>query len=197
MNMKEQIETTYGPLMYTVMRRRGQKYIRISLRRTKGVVVSAPLFVSQKNIVEFVRKHTDWVFENMKQFVSSEIPTQKYFEYIADIEERGKRVYKDSKKEALEILIREVKRVNEIYGFTYQGVKVGNQKTRWGSCSRGGMLSFNYKVAFLPEAQRTYIVAHELSHLKEFNHGPQFWLLVSKVVPEYIQVRAGLKAVIY
>lgn len=75
--------------------------------------------------------------------------------------------------------------VNKEYGFLYNRVAIRDQKSRWGSCSAKGNLNFNYRIQFLPLHLADYIIAHELCHLKEFNHGKGFWELVERAVPEY------------
>jgi predicted metal-dependent hydrolase len=46
---------------------------------------------------------------------------------------------------------------------------------------------------FLQENVRDYIVVHELCHLKEFNHSKNFWNLVKNAVPNYLEIKKGLK----
>jgi predicted metal-dependent hydrolase len=70
-------------------------------------------------------------------------------------------------------------------GVTTKRVAIRDQRRRWGSCSSLGNLNFNYKTAFLPPALLDYIIVHELSHLKQMNHGPLFWAEVERVLPNY------------
>ena len=101
--------------------------------------------------------------------------------------------YKDHKELAREILHERLVLYNEHYGFTYKRVAIRNQRTCWGSCSEHGNLNFNYKAIFLPETLMDYIVVHELCHIKELNHSPDFWKLVAETVPDYRERRNHLK----
>ncbi len=82
--------------------------------------------------------------------------------------------------------------VNTQYQFHFGKVAIRDQRSRWGSCSAKGNLNFNYRLMFLPLPIADYVIAHELCHLKEFNHGVGFWELVEKGVPEYRARKAEL-----
>ncbi len=62
-------------------------------------------------------------------------------------------------------------------------VGVRDTTTRWGSCARTGSLSFSWRLVFAPEVVVDYVVAHEVAHLAEMNHGPRFWRLVERLHP--------------
>ena len=72
-------------------------------------------------------------------------------------------------------------------------VGVRDTRSRWGSCSASGNLSFSWRLVFAPEAVIDYVVAHEVAHLVEMNHGPRFWRLVATLVPDSSGPRAWLK----
>jgi len=72
-------------------------------------------------------------------------------------------------------------------------VGVRDTKSRWGSCSAKGAISFSWRLVLMPEAVMDYVVAHEVAHLAEMNHGPRFWRLVRTLVPDYAMPRAWLK----
>ena len=72
-------------------------------------------------------------------------------------------------------------------------VGVRDTKSRWGSCSAKGSLSFSWRLVLMPEAVMDYVVAHEVAHLVEMNHGPRFWRLVASLVPDAAGPRAWLK----
>ncbi len=81
----------------------------------------------------------------------------------------------------------------EYYNYTYNRVAIRDTKSRWGSCSKKGNLNFNYRLLFLPQHLADYVIAHELSHLGEFNHSKNFWALVEKADPDYKSHQRELK----
>ena len=66
-------------------------------------------------------------------------------------------------------------------------------KSRWGSCSAAGSLSFSWRLIMAPEPVLDYVVAHEVAHLIEMNHSARFWKLVRTLVPDPAAQRAWLK----
>ena len=93
--------------------------------------------------------------------------------------------YSKNKELAREILTKKVESFNVHYKLSYNKIAIRNQKTRWGSCSSLKNLNFNYRLIYLPGHLIDYIVVHELCHLKEMNHGKNFWLLVGETIPDY------------
>lgn len=71
------------------------------------------------------------------------------------------------------------------HGLRVAKVTVRNQRTRWGSCSPSGALSFNWRLLLGPAEIADYLVAHELAHLAEPNHSPRFWSRVGELCPAW------------
>lgn len=67
-------------------------------------------------------------------------------------------------------------------------------RTRWGSCNNRGHIRLNWRLIHLPLPMIDYVVAHELAHLKEMNHGPRFWAIVETMIPDWRQARQRLKS---
>jgi predicted metal-dependent hydrolase len=63
-------------------------------------------------------------------------------------------------------------------------VTVRDTVSRWGSCARGGNLSFSWRLIFAPGAVIDYVVAHEVAHLVEMNHSKRFWRIVEQLHPD-------------
>ncbi len=78
------------------------------------------------------------------------------------------------KEEAREVILRRVVFFTAKYNFQYKRLAIKNTKTRWGSCSTKRNLNFNYKILFLENNLRDYIIVHELCHLQEMNHSKNF-----------------------
>jgi predicted metal-dependent hydrolase len=72
-------------------------------------------------------------------------------------------------------------------------VSVRDTRSRWGSCSTGASLSFSWRLVLAPEPVLDYVVAHEVAHLVEMNHGPRFWRLVDGLAPQRRQARDWLR----
>jgi hypothetical protein len=72
-------------------------------------------------------------------------------------------------------------------------IRIAGQRTRWGSCSSRGTLSFNWRLALAPPEVLDYVVVHELCHLREANHSPRFWALVDAARPDWRVQRAWLR----
>jgi predicted metal-dependent hydrolase len=70
-------------------------------------------------------------------------------------------------------------------GVTYNRITLRDQRSRWGSCSSKGTLSFNWRLVLAPHDVLDYVVVHEICHLVELNHGPAFWRLVERRRPAY------------
>ena len=101
----------------------------------------------------------------------------------------GSRKKYEANKEAARALVRELLQdLDQHYKFEYKKVAIRNQRSRWGSCSKKGNLNFNYRIVALPRRLAEYVVAHELCHLAEFNHSPNFWSLVAETIPDH-QIR--------
>lgn len=78
-------------------------------------------------------------------------------------------------------------------GARFRQLTIRDQKTRWGSCSSRGTLSFNWRLVMAPATILEYVVIHELAHLSVPNHSTQFWLLVARYYPDFKKARLWLK----
>jgi predicted metal-dependent hydrolase len=77
-------------------------------------------------------------------------------------------------------------------GVGYTRITLRDQRSRWGSCSNKGALSFNWRLVLAPHDVLDYVVVHEVCHLVELHHGPAFWALVAKRRPGYAESKRWL-----
>ena len=81
----------------------------------------------------------------------------------------------------------------QIHNVSIHRITVRNQRSRWGSCSRKGTISLNWRLIQGPAFVQDYIILHELMHRREANHSHRYWQQVAAVCPEYEQAEAWLK----
>lgn len=82
----------------------------------------------------------------------------------------------------------------EKLGVTYSMYALSSAATRWGSCSSDGKIRLNWRLIHFPMSIIDYVVAHELSHLREMNHSPAFWDVVRSVLPDFEHHRGALRS---
>jgi predicted metal-dependent hydrolase len=78
-------------------------------------------------------------------------------------------------------------------GVSYRRIRIGAQRTLWGSCSGRGTLSFNWRLVLAPPDVVDYVIVHELCHLRVPNHSGVFWALLERHRPHWRQQRAWLR----
>jgi len=97
------------------------------------------------------------------------------------------------REQARKVLTARVAHFARLHSFSYSKVRISSARTRWGSCSTLGTLSFTWRLVMAPPAVIDYVVVHELVHTRVHNHGKDFWAAVSAVMPDYKPRRAWLK----
>ena len=86
-----------------------------------------------------------------------------------------------------------VERYADIVGVTPKSIGIRDFKSRWGSCHASGNIQFNWKIIIAPNHIVDYVVVHELCHMKQHDHSKQFWKLVERVVPDYLDCKEWLR----
>jgi predicted metal-dependent hydrolase len=98
------------------------------------------------------------------------------------------------KEQTRKILEERISFLSKRFYPSYNKVSVRALRSKWGSCSKNGNLSFNHLLAMLPMNVINYIIVHELVHLIEFNHSKKFWRHVGSAIPDYREHRNWLRA---
>ncbi len=99
----------------------------------------------------------------------------------------------DGRRAARELVTMVLDEEAPALGVSYRRVQIRDQRTRWGSCSSRGTLSFNWRLALAPFEVLDYVVVHELCHLRQPNHSPRFWQLVATRRPRWRLQRDWLR----
>lgn len=147
------------------------------------ILVKAPLGVKDSEIYRFIDDKKEWLIKNISFM-------QKLDSTKVELSEAKLSLMK---REAKKILPEKCDYYAKILGVSYNRITIRHQRTVWGSCSGKGNLNFNVLLMAMPDDVQNYVVIHELCHLKEMNHSPKFWELVSTVMPDYMVKRRYLK----
>jgi len=86
-----------------------------------------------------------------------------------------------------------VRRLAALHQAPVRRVSVRNQRSRWGSCSRRGTISLNWRLVQTPSFVRDYIVLHEFAHFQHMNHSRRFWREVERLCPDFLKAEHWLK----
>ena len=171
-----------------------------------GAVVTLPSWTSEREALLMVQEKSDWVLtklDNMPTKISFESGVQipflgEYHIVYHDPNQKGvvkkgeneirlggreehlsRRLGDWLRKEAKIIIqpkaIEMAKKLNGKIG----RISIRDTKSRWGSCAASGNLSFCWRLILTPEWVLNYVIAHEVSHLRHMNHGPEFWQTVA------------------
>ncbi|GGC79660.1 M48 family metallopeptidase [Chelatococcus reniformis] len=98
------------------------------------------------------------------------------------------------KQQATRDLDGSVAKYTALLGIPARRITIRDTKSRWGSCSAAGRLSFSWRLIMAPPYVLDYLAAHEVAHLKEMNHSVRFWRLLMSLCPRTEEAEAWLKA---
>lgn len=175
-------------LTYRIVRSE-RKTLSVSIQPDCTITVRAPLSVSDSQIRRFLIEKQHWLITKYLEAKQKQetIPCSD----LTDTQRAAlTRRYIDAAKEYFP---KRVAYFHQFTGGTYSRITIRDQKTRWGSCSSKGTLSFNWRLMLAPPAILDYVVVHELCHLRHMDHSPAFWQAVGEVFPDYASARKWLR----
>jgi predicted metal-dependent hydrolase len=186
--MEKTIELERKQVTYTLRASRRAKSIRLTVACGGALTVSAPPWVGESRIEKFILEKSAWVLDRIRYFnhFPKAVPVRRVNRW---------KHFAEHKEKARAFVLERLAHFNAFYGFKWNRVAIRNQRSRWGSCSRGRNLNFNYRLALLPPRLADYIIVHELCHLVELNHSAEFWSLVARALPNHRALRSELRKV--
>ena len=175
-----EIEDVKLPIL---LERSKRKTLAIQVTKELQLHIKAPFHTSERYIYCFVQQKRFWIYKQAKRIIEDDkVRVERTEEEIQRLREHARTVLTAQSEEY-------AKQLN----VSFNKIRIGNQRTRWGSCSSNGTISYNWRLILMPEAIRDYVVVHELCHLIEMNHSTRFWKLVASILPDYAVHREWLK----
>ena len=211
--------TLPGPVLW----RRSSRASRVSLRidaRSGAVVVTLPPRAGRPAGVALLTTHAAWVRERLAALAphialepGSEVPLGGLLHVIRAVPHHAgdawlqpgailvggeaaavpQRVAAFLREEARQRIHGLVAGHAATLGVTPRRIRLKDTKSRWGSCAPDGTLAFSWRLVMAPGWVLDYVVAHEVAHLRELNHSPQFWDVVARLTPQRDAAVAWLK----
>lgn len=175
-------------LPYTIIKSRRKTY-SITIDDDCNIIFRVPYRADNKDIMKVADEKSHWIITHYLKIQKRKAAKPR--SDLSDIQRAAlEQRYMDA---ARSYIPKRVAYFNTMTGGTYNRISIRSQKTRWGSCSSKGTLSFNWRLMLAPPAILDYVVVHELCHLKHMNHSAEFWNAVEKVFPDYRNARKWLK----
>lgn len=219
--MEKQTITLNGTPV-SVKLRRHRLARRTSLRMNAsgdGVVITLSPRGSEQKALAFLRQKADWVLQHMQKSRSKTVTAHEavipvlgeeitihhqpgrgvtrlengILHVSGDAAFTARRVNDFLKKHAHQYALGKSKELAKTLGTSISALKLREMESRWGSCSASGSLTLNWRLVFAPREVLDYVIAHEVAHRLEMNHGPRFWSHVASLCPDYMKQRRWLK----
>jgi predicted metal-dependent hydrolase len=150
------------------------RYVRAVWRQGAPPELVVPIGTGERAIDRALRRHAPWIGEQ----VATEHPPVLGLDRLGLNEKAGRRL---ARALITETARREAPRID----VSFARITIRDTRSRWGSCSSTGTLSFTWRLALAPREILDYVVVHELCHLRYHDHSRRFWSLLSRVRPTY------------
>lgn len=202
----------YHKYMKIEIVRQRRKTLVLKLIDSQNAILKAPAKMPDIEIQKFLSEKKNWIEKGVEKFISKEsfakdfdLKDKLYLngEFVANArdivigfdkmneqaKEKARRKYYQSNFYKLAEMARDV---SDKSGLTYDVLKAVSSVKVWGSYNSKRVMKLNWKLVMVPQELAYYVICHELSHSKHFNHKPQFWQEVERLCPDYKQKRKAL-----
>ena len=171
-----------------------RRTLSISISRDADIIVRAPLRYSLEKIEMFLHEKSRWIEKNQAKIQerNAEKEADKWYYFLfwgryIQWEKRESEIIQFS-KETLKKYVNE-RLLEFLSGSSFHrsiaNIRINTARTRWGSCSSKGNISFSYRLVAFPKETIDAVIVHELAHLSHPNHSKKFWDLVYSILPDY------------
>ena len=152
--------------------RSDRKSVGIKIKDGK-VTVRAPRYVTDREIEKILKKHEKWIEEKLSLMPEKEEEklTEEQIKYLR---ERTRRV-----------MTEKTEYYSRLMGLRPERIRVSSAKSRFGSCSSKGTVSYSLYLMLYPEEAFDLVAVHELCHLRYMNHSKSFYDLLSRYLPDH------------
>jgi predicted metal-dependent hydrolase len=150
------------------------RHVRAVWRQGAPPELVVPLGTAERAVDRALRRHARWIGEQ----VATEQPAVLGLDRVRLTEKDGRRLARALISETAR---REAPRID----VSFARITIRDTRSRWGSCSSAGTLSFTWRLALAPRDVLDYVVVHELCHLRYHDHSRRFWSLLARVRPTF------------
>lgn len=165
-------------MQYTLIRAH-KRTLSLQVNAAGQLIARAPYLMPKFLIDRFVAEKQSWIDKRIKEMAKPLAPKVEHFTEI----------------ELKKYIASETKKYSDLMGLHPTSLRYTHVRTYWGTCSPTGVLSFNLALCFTPKECVSYVVVHELAHLRWKGHGKRFWDLVEKYYPRTKAARTLLRQV--
>ncbi|MEG2174273.1 MAG: M48 family metallopeptidase [Oscillospiraceae bacterium] len=165
-----------------ILKRSRRKSIALQVSHDLVVMVYSPLYLSQREIDQFVEAHSAWITASLAR----QRARQEAYPEPTPAQEAA------LQQQACVLLPERVAYFGRIMGLTPTGIKITSARTRFGSCNAKNTLCFSWRLLRYPKDAIDYVVVHELAHIAHKNHQADFYACIAAIMPDYQERRALL-----
>lgn len=208
----------YPTIGATLRRSRQAKRLSLRISSLDGrITITGPHFVPESTFQDFLDSKADWILANHKHIErividdGASVPVlgkphvikSTNILKISVVDDQilvprrsssiGAQVKGFLKSLARDHLAQASDHYAQRLGQSYQGLRLRDTRSRWGSCSSDGYLMYSWRLIMAPLPVLDYVTAHEVAHLVEMNHSKAFWSLVQEIHGNYEQPREWLR----
>lgn len=194
--------------------RKNNKNAYIRIKEDSIIYITVPLLYSDKKVIHILEENKQSIFRMLKKKEEKQKMEEgiwflgEKYDYIEtplyDFEIYGNKIFAKNRKSVEKYFIKKRKEIyTEHLDYWYQQfeekipypkLKIRAMKTRWGVCNRrDNSITLNAELLKYDFEKLDYVIIHELSHFRHFNHSKDFWHLVEKYCPTYKQIRKELR----